>query len=154
MSSASISCQHPWQGAAGKLMVGATSLSSSRQQEGHRHRPGNECSRWPEGSLWAQGQYIQDGQQTSPATNHPETKGKLGPHTLGSWALEGLNAAWLLPTSWANFNPVSEPPNGDEDINITMYFQPQWRRVNKVLQPRPQWKLPSSSTVSIIITHK
>lgn len=106
------------------------------------------------GACGHRGSIFRMGSRPPPATNHSETKGKLGPRTPGSWALEGLNTAWLLPTSWANFNPVSEPPNGDEDINITMYFQPQWRRVNKVLQPRPQWKLPSSSTVSIIITHK
>lgn len=115
----------------------STSLSSSRQQEGHRDRPGKECSRWPEGSLWAQGQGTQDGPQTSPSHQPPRTKGKLGPRAPGSRAPEGLNLAWLLPTAWANFNPVSEPPNGDKDINITTYFQPQWRRVNKVLRARP-----------------
>ena len=72
-----------------------------------------------------------------PQPPNPETKGKLGPRAPGSRAPEGLNLAWLLPTAWANFNPVSEPPNGDKDINIATYFQPQCRRVNKVLRARP-----------------
>ena len=89
------------------------------------------------GACGHRGSVLRTGHRPPPAANHPETKGKLGPSAPGSRAPEGLNLAWLLPTAWANFNPVSEPPNGDNDINMTTYFQPQWRRVNKVLRARP-----------------
>lgn len=136
--------QVPAPPASAASIHGREQRASSRWGPFHSPLPGNRtvtdtgqemsAVNGQKGACGHGGSVFRMGHRPPPATNHPETKGKLGPHTPGSRALEGLNPAWLLPTSRTNFNPVSEAPNGDEDINITTYFQPQWRRVNKVLR--------------------